>query len=79
MGCGLKTNLEAFRRQRRAICKYTLLKEADEQTVTRLEYYAKNISKPRCFSYFSLVETNNETANLLKISLFQVTYENLST
>ena len=69
----------SFSEAKKSYMQIHVIKEADEQTVTCLAYYAKNILKPRCFSYFSLVETNNETANLLKISLFQVTYENLST
>lgn len=79
LGLRPQDKLGSFSEAKKSYMQIHVIKEAHEQTVTCLVYYAKNILKPCCFSYFSLVETNNETANLVKISLFQVTYENLST
>lgn len=79
LGLRPQDTLGSFSEAKKSYMQIHVIKEADEQTVTCLVYYAKSILKPCCFSYFSLVQTKNETANLAKISLFQVTYENLST
>lgn len=64
LGWGLKTKL-SFRQVKKSYAN-TGYKKDSKQTIISLAFYAKKTLKACYFIFFSLVETNNETAQVFK-------------